>query len=52
MAGLGVDYIPSQANYILLYSEYDLFREFAQRGILIRDCSDYRGDVYKRQLLY
>ena len=43
LAGLGVDYIPSQANYILLYSEYDLFREFAQRGILIRDCSDYRG---------
>ena len=43
LAGLGIDYIPSQANYILLYSEYDLFREFAQRGILIRDCSDYRG---------
>lgn len=40
---LGMEYIPSDANYILLYSETDLFNEMKKRNILIRDCADYRG---------
>lgn len=39
----GIIYIPSQANFILLYSEQDLFQELLSRGILIRDCENYRG---------
>ena len=39
----GIDVIPSQANFILMHSPYDLFRLLKDRGILIRDCSNYSG---------
>lgn len=35
--------IHSDANFILLYTEKDLFSQLLSRGILIRDCSNYRG---------
>lgn len=53
---LGFDVTPSEANYILFYkneSELDkasisegsktLYEKLLERGILIRDCSDYKG---------
>lgn len=39
----GVEVIPSEANFILMYSSYDLFSLLKDRGILIRDCSNYSG---------
>ena len=39
----GVEVIPSEANFILLHSPYDLFSLLKDRGILIRDCSNYSG---------
>lgn len=39
----GVLVYPSEANYLLLYTEYPLAEELLKRGILIRDCSNYRG---------
>ena len=33
----------SDANYLLLKTDIDLYKEMLERGILIRDCSDYRG---------
>lgn len=38
-----ISYISSDVNYILMRSEKDLFDGLKRRGILIRDCSDYRG---------
>lgn len=40
---LGIAYIPSDVNYILFRSEYDLFEKLQEYGILIRDCSNYVG---------
>lgn len=34
---------PPQANYLLFYSPRDLFTPLLERGILIRDCSNYHG---------
>lgn len=34
---------PSQANYLLLKSEQELAAPLLERGILIRDCSNYEG---------
>ena len=39
----GVEVIPSKANFILMYSPYDLFSLLKDRGILIRECSNYSG---------
>ena len=39
----GVEVVPSQANFILMHSPYDLFTHLKDRGILIRDCSNYSG---------
>ena len=33
----------SDADYLLFYSEKPLYELFLQRGILIRDCSNFRG---------
>lgn len=43
LAKIGIRYIPSEVNYILLKSHYDLFTELKKRNILVRDCSNYRG---------
>lgn len=40
---IGVSCIPSEANYVLLRSEYDLFELLKERHILVRDCSNYEG---------
>ena len=40
---LGIEYVPSKANYILMRCGIDLFHELKKHNILIRDCSDYRG---------
>lgn len=34
---------PSRANYLLFYSERPLYAPLLERGILIRDCSNYHG---------
>lgn len=36
-------YVSSDANFILFYSSTDLFKHLKNRGILIRDCANYRG---------
>lgn len=43
MEKLGISYIPSDANYILFRGEPKLAEKFRRKGILIRDCSNYRG---------
>jgi histidinol-phosphate aminotransferase len=40
---LGLRVYPSEANYLLCYSEQDLYEPLLKQGILIRDCSDYAG---------
>lgn len=34
---------PSEANFLLFYVEYPIYEGLLERGILIRDCSNYRG---------
>ncbi len=43
LAGLGLRVIPSEANFILMYSSVDLAEGLKEKGILIRDCGNYRG---------
>ena len=40
---LGIRYYPSEANYLLLDSEKDVFGMLMEKGFLIRDCGHYRG---------
>lgn len=41
---LGIEYIESSVNYILFYTNCINFKEkIAANGILIRDCSNYKG---------
>ncbi len=41
---LGCRVIPSATNYILFYhKDHELYEKLAERGILIRDCSDQTG---------
>ncbi len=40
---LNIGFIPSDANFILMYTEKDLFEEMRKYRILIRDCGNYRG---------
>lgn len=41
---------PAEANYVMFYTEHPLAEALLERGILIRDCKDYRGlsDGYYR----
>ena len=39
----GIQAYPSDANFILIYTELELFDKLLERGILIRDCIDYIG---------
>jgi len=45
LKGLGIDYIPSQANYYLLHTPRakKLAKRLTQRGIMVRDCSNFKG---------
>jgi len=40
---LGIKVYPSQANYVLLYSEVELYKPLLKYGILIRDAGNYKG---------
>ena len=40
---LGLYVCPSQANYLLFSAPSPLFQPLLERGILIRDCSNYPG---------
>lgn len=39
----GFKVIPSSTNFIFFYTEKELYEPLLQRGILIRDCSNFRG---------
>lgn len=47
---LGFRVYPSSANYLLFYTDRKLMEPLKEQGILIRDCSNYRGlaDGYYR----
>lgn len=40
---LGLRTFTGEANFILLYSEKPLYEELLKKGILIRDCQNFRG---------
>lgn len=40
---LGCRVYPSDSNYLLFYTEHELMEPLKKHGILIRDCSNYRG---------
>ena len=40
---LGVSVLPGDANYLLLSGVPSLYEALLQRGILVRDCANYRG---------
>ncbi len=39
----GVRVYPGEANFLLLYTQPDLYPKLLQKGIMIRDCSNYTG---------
>ena len=43
MEALGFTVFPSEANYIFFKGEKNLFEKCVQKGVLIRDCSNYPG---------
>ena len=43
LAGMGIDFISSDANFILIHEGADLFNRLRSGGILIRDCANYPG---------
>lgn len=43
MKALGFQVFPSEANYIFFKGEQNLFEKCVEKGILIRDCSNYPG---------
>lgn len=43
MREFGIRFIPTKANFFLLYSESALFERLLEQGILIRNCENYRG---------
>lgn len=43
LQGLGMQVLPGQANFLCFYSEEPLYEKLLQRGILIRDCGNFRG---------
>jgi threonine-phosphate decarboxylase len=44
LAGLGCKVFPSDANFIFFYvDQIDLYEKLLEKGILIRDCSNYEG---------
>ncbi len=40
---LSIKVYPGEANFLLVYSEKDLYKHLLKQGILIRDCSNFRG---------
>lgn len=43
LRGKGLRVYPSKANFILFYSEEPLYDRLLEKGILIRDCENFRG---------
>ncbi len=43
LSRIGIQYFPPEANYIFIKSPYDLYSLLIEVGILIRDCSNYKG---------
>ena len=43
MRRMGLCVFPSEANFIFLRSEVLLYERLLERGILIRDCGNFRG---------
>lgn len=43
LRGLGLRVIPGEANFLLFRSETPLAEPLAQKGILLRECGNYRG---------
>ena len=43
LEGLGLYVCPAQANYLLLYHKRELTGPLLERGILVRDCSNYHS---------
>lgn len=43
LKNLGIKEVVGCANFLLFYDERDLYRELLEKGILIRDCSNYKG---------
>ena len=40
---LGLRVIPGKANYLLFFSKRPLLEPMRRRGILLRDCGNYKG---------
>ena len=45
LTNLGIRVYPGEANYLLLYSDADLYEKLMGHGIMVRDCSGYVGLV-------
>ena len=43
LTNLGIRVYPGEANYLLLYADADLYGKLMERGIMVRDCSNYIG---------
>lgn len=43
LARMGVSVCSGQANFLLIHSERHLYEQLLDRGILIRDCGNFRG---------
>lgn len=43
LSGQGFAVFPSDANFLLFYSGYPLYGSLLKKGILIRDCGNFRG---------
>lgn len=43
LEALGFNVYPSSANFLLFYTRMELMEPLKERGILIRDCGNYRG---------
>lgn len=43
LSALGLDVLPSDANYVLIESAVELYAPLLDKGILIRRCANFRG---------
>ena len=43
LSTMGIKVFPGEANFLLLYSDTDLYGRLIKQGVLVRDCSNYRG---------
>lgn len=43
LKNMGIQVLPGEANFMLLYTQKPLYEKLLNRGILVRDCSNYIG---------